>query len=180
MARQLETADAATQETVTWLKAFVKASRVSKLAAPPPELHAELIRRFQADRQNQPNFIQRLFASLTFDSNTQFAAAGVRAVESPASQRQLTYSTELLDIALNIQPRPHDASFDLTGEVFLNRETETVSFSVQLLQADSELMITMVNENNEFTFEAVPAGVYSIIISALQIEILVVPVEVKL
>ena len=180
VAKQLETADAATQETVTWLKTFIQAGKASKLAAPPPEVHAELIRRFQADRQNQPNFLQRLVAALTFDSHTQFATAGVRAVDSPAAQRQLIYSTDLLDIAINIQLRPHDPHFDITGEVFLNRETDAVPFSIQLLQAEAEVSTTVVNENNEFAFEAIPAGEYSIVISALQIEILIVPVEVKL
>lgn len=182
IAKQMESVDEATQESVAWLKAFTRAGKTTKLSSPPPELRSELIRRFKeySRERKQPGFFQRLIASLTFDSDLQMVAAGARSVESPASQRQLIYSTDLADIALNIQPRSYNRDFNITGEVFSNGDSTAGPLSVQLLQENTELKLTMVDEMGEFVFESVPPGVYTVILSATEAEILIMPVEINL
>jgi hypothetical protein len=79
VARRLEAAGPASaglSADLDWLRAFQAASRLVRLAAPPPTLHAELRRRFAARAQaqaiNPPGLFARLAAALTFDSRAQW------------------------------------------------------------------------------------------------------------
>ncbi|MBI3241836.1 MAG: carboxypeptidase regulatory-like domain-containing protein [Chloroflexi bacterium] len=182
VARQVATADEATQADLNWLRAFATASAATALAAPPPEVRAELIRRFEtlAREQRGPSFFQRLIASLTLDSEAQFAATGLRSAGAQGSQRQLIYSTEIADIALNVQPRLYDKHLDITGQVFPGKQAASGNFSVQLLREAAEFGLTTTDELGEFAFEAIPPGVYEIVLSAEQAEILIAPVELNL
>ena len=188
IAEQAATADETTQANITWLRAFAKASNAITLAALPPEVRAELIRRFETytRQQRQPGLFQRLIASLTLDSGSQFATAGLRSANAQTSQRQLIYSTGMADVALNVQSRLYDKHLDITGQVFPSGEAATIArnsnraFSVQLLHEAAEFGITVADELGEFAFEAIPPGVYEIILSADQAEILIAPVELNL
>ncbi len=180
--KQVATADETARANIAWLRAFARASKAAPLASPPPEVHAELIRRFEAHarERRQPGLFQRLIASLTLDSGSQLVTAGLRSVDAQSSQRQLVYSTEIADVALNVQARLYDKHLDITGQVFPRGQAATVAFSIQLLRDAAEFGLTTTDELGEFAFEAIPPGAYEIVLSAEQAEILIAPVEINL
>jgi hypothetical protein len=182
VAQQVATADEATQADIAWLRAFAQVSSATVLATPPPEVREVLIRRFQAHTQGRqrPGFLQRFVAALTFDSRGQPAVAGLRTTSAQASVRQLIYTTDIADIALNIQPRLHDEHLDINGQIFPNRDTVSDTFSVQLLHDATEVGLTTSDNLGEFTFEAIQTGVYQLLLRTDQIEILIASVELKM
>lgn len=180
VAAQVAGADEATQARVAWLREFIQISASTVLAPPPPEIRELLMRRFEAYRQkrSQPGLLQRLVAALTFDSGLQPATAGLRAA-AQAAPRQLIYTTDAAEIALNIQPRAFDQLLNVSGQIFPNRATRPDAFSVQLLRDMVEISLTTSDELGEFFLDAVPPGVYEMILSTAQVEITIKPIELS-
>jgi hypothetical protein len=173
-------ADEATLAVVGWLRAFARVSENTILDVPPQEARDELVRRFDAyaEGRRTPGFLQRLIANLSFDGGLQ-PAFGVRSGGSQeAAQRQLIYTTDAAEIALNIRPR--DGRLDLDGQVFPADASDPASFSVQLLSGADEVSFTATGELGEFGFESVAPGAYQVLVSSGRIEILIPPVELRL
>jgi hypothetical protein len=83
-----------------------------------------------------------------------------------------------LDVALDILPRDHEErSLDLEGQLFNDEETDLGIFGVQLLQEGTEVGTTVSDDLGEFAFESVPPGVYEMLLSTDQYEIMLPPVE---
>jgi hypothetical protein len=61
--------------------------------------------------------------------------------------------------------------FDLDGQVFSDDDAELGSFSVQLLEGETELAITATDEVGGFAIESIPPGVYEIILSSERVEV---------
>jgi hypothetical protein len=178
---QVAVAGEATRAEVQWLRAFTHVSGDTVLDVPSPEVREELIRRFDAYAEGRwsPGFLQRLVASLSFDSGLQ-PAFGVRSAGSQeAAQRQLVYTTDAAEIALNIRPRPRDGSLDLDGQVFPTDDVDPASFSIQLLSNADEAGLIATDELGEFGFESVPPGTYQVLVSSDRVEILISPVELR-
>lgn len=173
-------ADSATLADVAWLHKFVRATEGIVLESPPPEVRNTLVARFQAyaEGRRTPGLLKRVVASLTFDGGL-MPAAGLRAAGVQGIRRQLIYSTDGLDVALNFWPRIRDKNLDLAGQVFPHDGMELGSFSVQLLRGETELAITAGGDLGDFAFESIPAGVYSMILSTAQVEISMAPVELN-
>ena len=177
---QMKAADSATLADVAWLRKFVSATEHSVLESPPPEVRSTLIARFRAhagDRRT-PGLLKRVIATLTFDGDLQ-PAVGARSAGTQGARRQLVYSAEALDVALNVLPRARDKNFDLDGQVLPRDDVEPGSFSVQLLQSETELGITATDELGAFAFESIPSGVYEVIISTDRVEVSIAPVELN-
>jgi hypothetical protein len=174
-------ADSAARADVAWLRAFVRVSEETVIASLPSEVREELIERFEAyaEGKQHPGLLQRLVATLTFDSNLR-PALGLRAATAPESQRQLVYSTDAADVALHVRPRPQDGNFDINGQIFPSGGTESGIFGVQLLQGTSEVATTATNDLGEFTFEAVSPGVYDVLASDERVEIRIPQVALNL
>jgi len=177
---QVAVADAATLADVTWLRRFVKATEGSILESPPPEVRNTLIARFRAHAKGRrtPGLLERVVATLTFDGGLR-PAVGVRSAGAQGERRQLVYSVDDLDVALNFLPRARDKNFDLDGQVLPRDDVELGSFSVQLLQSESELGITATDDLGAFAFESIPSGVYEIILSTDRVEVSIAPVELN-
>jgi hypothetical protein len=174
-------ADSAARADVAWLRAFARVSEETVIASLPSEVREELIERFEAyaEGKQHPGLLQRLVATLTFDSNLR-PALGLRAATVPESQRQLVYSTDAADVALHVRPRPRDGCFDINGQIFPSGGTESGIFGVQLLQGTSEVATTATNDLGEFTFEAVSPGVYDVLASDERVEIRIPQVALNL
>ena len=174
-------ADSATRADVAWLRAFARISEETVIASPPPEVREELIERFDvhAEGKQHPGLLQRLVATLTFDSNLR-PALGLRAAAAPQSQRQLVYSTDAADVALHVRPHPRDGRFDLNGQIFPANGADSGTFGVQLLEGASEVATTATNDLGEFAFEAVSPGVYDVLASNERVEIRVPHVALNL
>ena len=173
-------ADAATLADVAWLRRFVKAPEGRILESPPPEVRSTLIARFRAHAEGRrtPGLLERVVATLTFDGGLR-PAVGVRSAGAQGARRQLIYSADDLDVALNFLPRARDKNFDLDGQVLPRDDVELGSFSVQLLQSETELGITATDDLGAFAFESIPSGVYEIILSTDRVEVTIAPVELN-
>ena len=175
---QVKVADAATLADAAWLRKFVRATEHDVLESPPPDVRSTLIARFKAHAEGRrtPGLLKRVVATLTFDGGLR-PAVGARAAGTQGVRRQLVYSADALDVALNFLPRARDKNFDLDGQVLPRDDFELGSFSVQLLQSETELGITATDDLGTFAFESIPSGVYEIILSTDQIEVSIAPVE---
>jgi hypothetical protein len=121
----------------------------------PAELvqHAKTIFRERAASQ-QPALLQRVVASLTFDSLTAAPAFGLRSQTSGV--RQLLYSTETIDIDLRIAT--DDEAWQVAGQL-----PGSLSMSGDVSLAGENFSATAkLNELSEFSFNAVPEGSYKI------------------
>jgi hypothetical protein len=168
---QVAVADAATLADVAWLRRFVRVTEDSVLESPPPEVRSKLIAHFNS-------LLKRVVATLTFDGGLR-PAVGVRSAGTQGARRQLVYSADDLDVALNFLPRARDKNFDLDGQILPHNDMELGSFSVQLLQSETELGITATDDLGAFAFESIPSGVYEIILSTDRVEVSIAPVELN-
>ena len=147
------------------------------LVRPPAELRRQLRQRFKA-AHGRSGFFRRLIADLTFDSARQWATAGVRSAAGQGQQRQLLYSTEVADIALNLQPDPRGHQLALRGQLFpIAGRSE--AYRVQLLRGNREPAISHTDELGEFTIESISPGVYDMILSSEQVEVFVNDIELQ-
>jgi hypothetical protein len=177
---QVAVADSATLADVAWLYKFVSATEVTVLESPPPEVRSTLIARFEAyaEGRRTPGLLKRVVASLAVDSGLR-PAVGVRAAGAQGVRRQLIYSADAVDVALNFLPRDRDKNLDLEGQVFPRNDTELGSFSVQLLRDETELAITTTDDLGGFAFESILPDVYTIILSTDQVEVSITSVELS-
>jgi len=177
---QVAAAGSTTRADVAWLRAFTSISEDTVIASPPSEVRDTLIERFEAyaEDKQQPGFLKRLVATLTFDSSLQLAP-GLRAAGMLESQRQLVYSTAAADIALIVRPRPRDELLDLDGQILPANSTDSGGFGVQLLEGPSAVATTATNDLGEFTFKAVPSGVYEMLAGNDRVEIQIPRLELR-
>ena len=169
---QVAAADSATLADIAWLRKFGTATEGAALESPPAEVRSALVARFEAyaEGRRMPGFLERAVAALTFDSGLR-PAVGARSAGGQSTRRQLIYSVDALDIALNFWPRTRDKNLDIEGQILPRDDLEPESFSVQLLQDETELAVTATDELGGFTFESILPGVYTAILSMDQIEV---------
>jgi hypothetical protein len=177
---QVATAGSAMRADVAWMRVFAQISENTIIASPPPEVRETLIERFEAyaEGKQQPRFLERLVARLTFDSDLQ-PALGLRAAGVSESQRQMVYSTEAADVAIIVRPHARDGVVDVYGQILPVDDTDSGVFGVQLLEDSSEVSTTATNDLGEFTFEAVPPGEYEVLASSDRVEIRLPQVELR-
>jgi hypothetical protein len=182
VAEQVALAGEAVRADVAWLRAFLDASAGTVLAAPPAQVHALLARRFEAYARSRrgPGLLQRVVATLTFDSQLHPSAAGVRGASTQGLERQLVYSTDIANIVLNIQPRLYDRNLDVSGQVFPKEDAAPGSFTVQLLRDEDEIASVGTDDLGEFVLEAVPPAAYDLTLHAEQAGLLIVLVELHI
>jgi hypothetical protein len=178
--RQVAAAGSTTRADVAWMRAFARISEDIVIASPPSEVRDALVERFEtyAEGKQQPGFLERLVATLRFDSNLQ-PASGLRAAGISESQRQLVYSTDAADVAIIVRPRTRDGLLDVYGQILPSNATDSGVFGVQLLQGASEVATTATNDLGEFTFEAVSPGVYEVLTGSDRVEIQLPEVELR-
>lgn len=175
VAEHLETADAAAQADLEWLRLFMQARQSVQLASPPPRVRQSLNQRFAdyVQARQPPGLFQRLLATLTFDSGAQAATAGLRSVPDAGPQRQLIYATEAAEVALTIQSTLPNKNFIVTGQIFPAADIPAHAFSIQLLRDVQEVDLASADELGEFTFANLPVGDYEMVISAGQYEVVI-------
>jgi hypothetical protein len=177
---QVSAGGSATRADVAWLRAFARLSEDTVIASPPAEVREALVERFEAyaEGKQHPGLLQRVVATLTFDSNVQ-AALGLRAVGVSGSQRQLVYSTEAADVALIVRRRSREGLVDIYGQILPVDSAHSGVFGVQLLEDSSEVATTATNDLGEFTFEAVAPGVYEALAGSARVEIRIPNVDLR-
>ena len=177
---QAANADAATLADIDWLRKFVRAADEGVLETPPPDVKNTLIASFEAHAEGRPTpgLLKRLVATLTFEGGLR-PAVGVRSAGAHGARRQLVYSADALDVALNFLPRARGKKFDLNGQVLAQDDVELGSFCVQLLQSATELAITATDDLGSFVIESIPPGMYELVLSTDRLEVSITPVELN-
>jgi len=173
--------DPAIQAQARWLQAFNRLRKTITLEKPPAAVRTILLERFTqaVSAKQQPGLFQRLLAVLSFDSALQPALLGERTLEFERI-RQLAYATDIVDVALNIQPREFDQRLDLIGQVLSNNNAFTPDmFSIQLLSGTKEIGMAMADELGEFAFEAIKPGRYQLILSGDNLDIQLPELELQ-
>ena len=184
LAERLQTADAATQADLDWLRLFLQARQSIQIASPPPSVRETLKQRFgaYAEAREPPAPFQRWLATLTFDSRAQPLTAGLRSAQraEEGQQRQLIYTTEAAEIALTVQSILPNKNFIVTGQIFPMADTPTDAFSIQLLRDAGEVALAAADELGEFTFADIPVGEYDMVVSAGQYEVIIPSLHLQL
>jgi hypothetical protein len=177
---QVVLADSATLADVAWLRKFARATEGTALESPPAEVRSALVSRFKARAEGRqtPNLLRRVVATLAIPGGLR-PAAGVRAASAQGVRRQLIYTTDDLDVALNFWPRTHDKNLDLEGQVFPRDDIELVPFTVQLLRGETEVAITVTDDWGSFALESVLPGAYTMTLSADELEVSITPLELN-
>ncbi len=177
---QVAVADSATLADVAWLRKFARAAGSTALESPPAEVRSTLVARFEAytEGRRTPGLLKRIAATLAFDGGLR-PAAGVRAASVQGVRRRLIYSTDDVEVALNFWPRGRDTNLDLEGQVFPRDEVELESFIVQLLRGETEIAITATDDWGSFALESVVPGAYTMILSADELEVAIIPLELS-
>lgn len=172
-------ADAALQAQVAWLRDFLNTSSQVVLADPPAGIHLLATERFAAYAQGKrpPGLIRTFIAALTADNWQRLSMAGVRNVNLRSEPRQVVYSSELADVALNIHAETSGERFELDGQVFALEDDASGAFVVQLLQDGVEQRLAIGDDLGKFSLSGLPAGVYELVVSSDEGEIEIGPIE---
>jgi hypothetical protein len=182
VAERLQTANAATQADLDWLRLFLQARQAFQFASPPPGVRETLRRGFAAyaESREPPGPFQRWLATLTFDSRAQPVTAGLRSAAAEGQRQQLIYTAEAAEIALTVHSTLPDKNFIVTGQIFPIGDTPTHTFSIQLLRDLWEVALAATDELGEFTFADLPAGEYDLVVSAGQYEVVIPSLHLRL
>ncbi|HLF25878.1 MAG TPA: hypothetical protein VJG32_06045 [Anaerolineae bacterium] len=132
-------------------------SREDNTVAPPEHVVRRVIATFRA--QISSSSLRRIVASLLFDNFRQAPLAAVRGV---ARSRQLLFSTEGLDI--DVQITSESGSATLIGQA-LDRDRASVEPRpfVRLYHSGGEVLdASEADAHGQFAFHAVPPGVYNL------------------
>lgn len=172
-------ADPALQEQVAWLREFLQLSSAAVLADPPESVRRAATTAFAAYAQTRrpPGVLQTLGAILTSDSWQRLSLAGVRNVTLRTVPRQLIYSSDLADVALNVHVQAGSQEIDLDGQIFPLDDADPAGFVVQLLQDGVERRLTASDTVGKFSLAGLPSGQYNLVIDSDQAEIEIGPIE---
>ena len=177
---QVAVADSATLADVAWLRKFARAAEGAAPESPPAEVRSALVSWFKARAEGRrtPSLLRRVVATLAFPGGLR-PAAGVRVANAQGVRRQLIYTTDDLDVALNFWPRANDKNLDLEGQVFPRDDIELGPFVVQLMRGDTEVAITATDDWGSFALESVLPGAYTMILSTDELEVSIMPLELS-
>jgi len=176
---QLIAANPGLQEQVAWLQEFLQISRATILAAPPAAVRQAAQAAFAAyaDHKRPPGLLRTLIASLTADNWQRPALAGARNVSLRSEPRQLIYSSDLADVALNAHIPTGSQQVSLDGQIFLLDESDPADFMVQLLQNGLERSFVLADALGKFSFTGLAPGQYDLLLSRIGAEIEIGPLE---
>ena len=162
------------QADLAWLAQFNQWCQQVQLDAPPQRVRDNLRAQFAhkfAD-QPQPTVWQRVTAALSVDSwGLQGLPAGARSAEFDTQARQLAYTTDNLDIILDIN------NGTIYGQLLPKSDDVSDDFTVQLVRQDESVGLTNSDDLGEFTLTAT-AGDYQLVISDEQTEVWLPPLHV--
>lgn len=148
-------ADAQLAATAAWLRSFRSAVSGRSLERPPPEVRDMLMRRFAVYRPAPPIPLQRVTATVAFDSATAGPVSGVRAVAGSAA-RHLALESPSVDIALDLYPE--DREVRVEGQLLPLDPAAPASGTVRLFSGGKERQVVHADDAGWFAFEPVGPG----------------------
>lgn len=134
-----------------WEQNFAKLAHASGMNALPQEMRDQLMVAFNAHQRTRPSLVQRLLATLSFDSFTQPLPQGAR--KSGFTQtRQLFYICKLGDITIDLMQ--HDDAVTLTGQLFFQETVEP--FTVDIVRESNLVAQTTTSASRIFRLKMAP------------------------
>lgn len=176
---QLVAANPALQEQVAWLQEFLQISQTTTLADPPATVRQAAAAAFAAYAQHKrpSGLLRSLVATLTADNWQRPALAGARHASLRSEPRQLIYSSDLADVALNAHMPAGSEQIDLDGQLFPLDDSDPADFVIQLLQDGMERGLLVSDALGKFSLTGLPPGRYTLVLSRDQDEIEIDPLE---
>ncbi len=171
---------------MAWLRAFSGLQRDVVLDEPPPQVHSKLLAQFDvhvqkkrtaATGQEGPGLMQRLLATLTFDSGLQPLAVGLRTADA-SDTRQLIFSTAAADVMLNIQTT-NAQGVTVNGRILPLTAVQVDAFDVQLLAGETPIASTQSDALGAFVFDGLRPATYQLLLNAESLAITVGPFELQ-
>lgn len=162
-------ADPALGEAVRWITSFRTAAAATRLEAPPAHVRELLVRRFAAYYPPPPTAIERVRATIGFDSALGMPVLGVRA-GATTSTRHLVLTTDALDVALDLYAE--DRSVRVEGQVLPAHDDASAAGTVSLARDGAVLATAESDETGRFALPPVPAGevIVTVVLGATAVE----------
>ncbi len=123
-------------------------------------------------RRQRPGVVNRLMASLTFDSVLEPQVSGARALV--ASGRRLTYEVQGMEVDLEVTEES-DGLAMLAGQVGV--PTQPRRYTVELRREGATILSTTTNELGYFVLHGLDPWTYSLIVRADGEEIEITPLD---
>lgn len=176
---QLIAANPGLQEQVAWLQEFLQISRTTVLADPPATVRQAAHAAFAAyaTQERPPGLLRTLIASLVADNWQRPALTGVRNISLHSEPRQLIYSSDLADVALNAHMQIGSQQVNLDGQIFPLDDSNPADFIAQLLQNGLERGLASTDTLGKFSLTGLTPGHYDLLLSHDGVEIEVGPLE---
>jgi len=170
------------KRTLAWVRAFLSTSQLTSLQAPSADILNNLRRMFEEGLSN-PNrklAVTRHIAVLAKAQDQHLLRVGMRsAVRADlTNNRQIIYTTELADVAVNVVRRNQDVA--IQGQIFPNSMMSSADLTVQLLNQQGNVGITNTTPQGYFIFGNLSPDIYQVIVSADQFEIETGPIMIQL
>ena len=159
------------------LRAVLDATAGDRTVAPPGDVLRRAIDTARSGKKpSQPGHWTRIIAALSFDNRLQISAAATRGA---ARVRQMLFTTEQMDIDLQIKPA--GADHDLLGQVLgTGRSGEELPAFVSLQSSEGDLLrATETDSLGQFAFREVPSGVYDLVFDFENQEVAVTGLDFK-
>jgi hypothetical protein len=154
-------ADAELARSAEWYRTFRAASERMVLHSPPQEIRDLLMRRFTSSRPAAPGILERVHATVAFDSATAQLAFGVRAADTGAV-RHLVAESGTVDVALDLYPE--DREVRVEGQLLPADPDAPAHGTVRLVRDGTELAVTEADDGGRFAFSPVaPGGVLLVV-----------------
>ena len=129
-----------------WERRFSEFAQAAQLYKLSDERREQLMAAFNEQRSS---LLQRISASLSFDSLLQPLPQGARNGSADVETRQLFFACDLGDIALDIALAPE--SILLNGQLFMNEQVEP--FDVSVMREEITIAQAQTDENDSFQLE---------------------------
>lgn len=164
---QLVAANPTLQEQVAWLQQFLQISQTTTLADPPATVRQAATAAFAAYAQNKrpSGLLRSLVTTLTADNWQRPALAGARHTSLRSEPRQLIYSSDLADVALNAHIQSGRQDIDLDGQLFPLDDSDPTDYIIQLLQNGVERHLAFADTLGKFSLTGLPPGQYTLLLS---------------
>jgi len=131
----------------------IRLMRSDRAADAPTDLVQRMVNLFDTVRQApaRPGRVQRIIASLAFDSLAPPALAGVRSLRGLG--RQMLFTAEGYDIDLRLSPAEGDGPDSLIGQVLhKGRAAGVANARVALVACGEDLLLTTTDTHGVFSF----------------------------
>jgi hypothetical protein len=161
---------------ITLLRSVLHATAGDRTVAPPREVLKRAVDIANSRQPRRPKPWVRVVAALRYDNRLQLSSSLQRGA---TRTRQLLFTTEQLDIDLQIKPGRGDS--DLLGQMLSTRRLEElIPIFVSLQSTAGELLrATETDTLGQFAFRQIPAGTYDLVFDLENQEVAVTGLELE-